>query len=90
VPVRDDGAPYSLQPLLQRTPSVSLHVDMGHFETNDPFGSPLRTDWDCCASDVAKRDVALIVHRRQLVCEFGVGNPEVPTIDDVGTGGQDV
>jgi len=45
-PVRDDGAPYSLQTFLQRTSSVSLHVDMGHFETVDLFGSTLRTDWD--------------------------------------------
>ncbi len=46
VPVRDDGAPYSLQSYLQRTSSVSLHVDLGHFETDDPFRSPLRTDSD--------------------------------------------
>jgi hypothetical protein len=45
-PVRDDGTPYALQPFLQRTSSITVHVDLGHFETNDPFGSPLRTDYD--------------------------------------------
>ena len=45
-PVRDDGTPYALQPFLQRTSSITVHVDLGHFETNYPFGSPLRTDYD--------------------------------------------
>jgi hypothetical protein len=39
-PVHDDGRPYALQPFLQRANSITVHVDLGHFETNDPFGSP--------------------------------------------------
>jgi hypothetical protein len=45
-PVHDDGRPYALQPFLQRANAIAVHVDLGHFETNNPFGSPLRTDYD--------------------------------------------
>lgn len=44
VPLRDDGAPYTLQPFLQRMNTFSVSVDAGHFTTNEPTGD--RTDWE--------------------------------------------
>jgi hypothetical protein len=44
-PLRDDGAPYSLQPFLQRSSQWSLSLDGTHFSTHNPFGGDDRTDW---------------------------------------------
>jgi hypothetical protein len=44
-PLRDDGAPYSLQPFLQYRSSWSVSVDGGHFDTRNPLGGEDRTDW---------------------------------------------
>ena len=45
-PLRDDGAPYSLQSFLQRANSFAIDVDAGHFATDNPQGFMPRTDWD--------------------------------------------
>ncbi len=45
-PLRDDGAPYSLQRFLQRANSVSFDLDAGHFKTDNPTGFTPRIDWD--------------------------------------------
>ncbi|HVZ73654.1 MAG TPA: hypothetical protein VHJ20_14845 [Polyangia bacterium] len=44
-PLHDDGAPYSLEPFLQRASSWSLSIDGSHLTTNHPFGGPSSTDW---------------------------------------------
>jgi hypothetical protein len=44
-PLRDDGAPYSLEPFLQRTSTWSVSLDGNHFSTHNPFGGPDRTEW---------------------------------------------
>lgn len=43
-PLRDDDAPYSLQPFLQRMNTWSVSVTAGHFSTSYPLIA--RTDWD--------------------------------------------
>jgi hypothetical protein len=45
-PLRDDGAPYSLQPFLQRSSRWSFGLGGGHFSTRNPFGGQDRTDWN--------------------------------------------
>jgi hypothetical protein len=42
-PLRDDGAPYSLRPFLQRTSSILLSADIGHSSMPNPYGGPDRT-----------------------------------------------
>jgi hypothetical protein len=43
-PLHDDGAPYSLQPFLQRMNTFSVTVGASHFLTSSPFAD--RSDWD--------------------------------------------
>jgi len=44
-PLHDDGAPYSLEPFLQRRSRLSFSLDGGHFSTRNPLGSVDRTNW---------------------------------------------
>ena len=39
-PLHDDGSPYSLQPYLQRTSTLTLDLGGSHFATHNPFGAP--------------------------------------------------
>jgi hypothetical protein len=43
-PVHDDGAPYALQPYLQRESSLSMDLGATHFDTRNPLGGVDRTD----------------------------------------------
>lgn len=45
-PLRDDGAPYSLQPFLQRTSLWTVAFDSGHIATHNPFGGDDPTTWN--------------------------------------------
>jgi hypothetical protein len=45
-PLHDDGAPYSLEPFLQRSSTVSVALNGGHFSTRNPFGGEDRTHWN--------------------------------------------
>jgi hypothetical protein len=44
-PLHDDGAPYSLQPFLQRESTFAVSLAGGHFDTHNPLGGPDPTDW---------------------------------------------
>lgn len=67
-PLRDDGAPYSLQPFLQRSSSWTLSVDGTHSSTRDPLGGPARTYWAGGIS--GGLDVYI---RRWLIVDAGLG-----------------
>jgi hypothetical protein len=67
-PLRDDAAPYSLQPFLQRASSWSLTLDGGHFSTRNPFGGQDRTDWNGGVSGAVDAYV-----RRWLILNGGFG-----------------
>jgi hypothetical protein len=68
-PLRDDGAPYSLQPFLQRTSSWLVSIGGSHFATRNPFGGPDRTDWSGSLS--GSLDVYL---KRWLAVTVGLGS----------------
>jgi hypothetical protein len=67
-PLRDDGAPYSLQPFLQRSSIWSLSLDGGRISTRNPFGGQDRTEWD---SGISTSIDAYV--RRWLALNGGVG-----------------
>jgi hypothetical protein len=77
-PLRDDGAPYSLQPFLQRSNRLSIGLGGGHLSTHNPFGRQDHTVWNGGVS--GSLDVYV---KRWLALNGGLGYGH-STLHDVG------
>lgn len=77
-PLRDDGAPYSLRPFLQRSSRWSIGLGGRHLATQNPFGRQDRTGWNGGVS--GSLDVYV---KRWLALNGGLGYGH-STLHDVG------